>query len=219
MWYIICRCKIDDWSCVGICLKFQFPQLHPNPEITTCIASCANTCSVRPEILEFIRCAALDGLWIWDLREPTNEWMDDRFWKTLGYELATMPHLSSAWQGLIHPDDLQCALTNFARHVADPNHPYDQIVRYRHANGSTVWVRCRGLVLRDADNTPHRMLGARVDVTELELAKQELQKKRMPNSPGCFGRQRKTARYGISNSTIRRRVSMVSNARLAATWD
>ena len=129
-----------------------------------------------PEILEFIRCAALDGLWYWDLRQPANEWMDDRFWKLLGYDPSQMPHLASAWQGLIHPDDLQCALANFERHVADPSHAYDQIVRYRHANGSTVWVRCRGLVLRDADNKPYRMIGAHVDVTELAIAKQELER-------------------------------------------
>lgn len=128
-----------------------------------------------PEIFEFLRCAALDGLWYWDLENPANEWLDNRFWETLGYEPAKMPHLVSSWQELIHPDDLQVALRNFEMHKADPAHPYDQIVRYRHANGSTVWVRCRGLIIRNEQGKPFRMIGAHVDVTQVELAKQALE--------------------------------------------
>lgn len=101
--------------------------------------------------------------------------MDHRFWETLGYDPLKMPHLVAAWQELIHPDDLQVAIRNFELHKANPEHPYDQIVRYRHANGSTVWVRCRGLIIRDGQGKPIRMLGAHVDVTQAELAKQALE--------------------------------------------
>ncbi|NJO37213.1 MAG: PAS domain-containing protein [Rhizobiales bacterium] len=78
------------------------------------------------------------------------------------------------WRANIHPDDLAVALENFERHRADPTHPYDQIVRYRHKDGSTVWVRCRGLIIRDEDGTLRRMLGAHTDITLLKCAEEKL---------------------------------------------
>lgn len=120
------------------------------------------------QIWQFIRAGSLDGIWYWDLEHPEHEWMSPEFWHLLGIDPATRAHSPSAWRDLIHPDDLKVATENFHAHCADPNHPYDQLVRYRHADGSTVWVRCRGLALRAADGTPIRMLGAHNDVTSLK---------------------------------------------------
>ncbi len=119
-------------------------------------------------LVEFLQSGSLDGLWFWDLEEPTQEWMSPRFWETFGYDPETREHLASEWQDMIHPDDLAVALDNFNKHCADPGHPYDQIVRYRHRDGSTVWIQCRGIVIRDESGTPLRMLGAHTNVTALK---------------------------------------------------
>ena len=125
-------------------------------------------------IFDFIQNSALDGLWYWDLENPENEWMNARFWTVLGYNPDEMPHKSAAWQGIINQDDLKLASANFTRHCENPNHPYDQIVRYTHKNGSTVWIRCRGLAIRDNTGKPIRMLGAHQDITELKRKEEEL---------------------------------------------
>ncbi|HMA99016.1 MAG TPA: sensor domain-containing diguanylate cyclase [Wenzhouxiangella sp.] len=121
----------------------------------------------QPEIFDFLQRGSLDGLWYWDLKHPEVEWMNERFWELLGYDPAEMKHLASEWQDLIHPDDLNVALSNFEKHCADPSHPYDQVVRYRHKKGHTVWVRCRGIAIRDEHGKPVRMLGAHNDLTAL----------------------------------------------------
>lgn len=118
-----------------------------------------------PKVFEFLEAGSLDGIWYWDVTEPAKEWMSPQFWITFGYDPREKKHLASEWQDMINPDDLQTALENFQRHLEDPNHPYDQIVRYRHKEGSTVWVRCRGLAIRDQDGTPIRMLGAHNELT------------------------------------------------------
>ena len=125
-------------------------------------------------IFEFIQQGSLDGLCYWDLEKPENEWMSPQFWATLGYDPQDKKHLASEWQDLIHPDDLKVALDNFHKHCADPHHPYDQIVRYRHKDGSTVWVRCRGIAIRDKAGKPIRMLGAHIDLTAQKNAEQAL---------------------------------------------
>ena len=119
-------------------------------------------------IFDFIQQGVTDGLWYWDLTNPENEWMNARFWSELGYDPLEKKHLASEWQDIINQDDLALALDNFNKHCADPNHPYDQEVRYKHKNGSTVWIRCRGLVIRDDDDTPIRMLGAHSNITALK---------------------------------------------------
>ncbi|NEV92971.1 PAS domain-containing protein [Psychroflexus sp. YR1-1] len=119
-------------------------------------------------IFDFIQESSLDGLWYWDLEQPEEEWMNPKFWAVLGYDHREMPHKASAWQHIIHPEDLKLATENLIKHCENPDHPYNQTVRYTHKNGSTVWIRCRGLAIRDQQGKPVRMLGAHQDITELK---------------------------------------------------
>lgn len=133
-----------------------------------------NLISVDDSIFEFIQSGSLDGVWYWDLEAPENEWMSPKFWETLGYDPNEKMHLASEWQDIIFQEDLKLAVENFEKHCSDPSHPYDQIVRYRHKNGSTVWIRCRGLAIRDKRGKAIRMLGAHTDITGLKETESKL---------------------------------------------
>lgn len=128
-------------------------------------------------VFDFLQLGSLDGIWYWDLVHPEVEWMSPRFWTLLGYEPSEMKHLASEWQSIVNAHDLQTALTNFHAHAANPAHPYDQVVRYRHKDGSTIWVRCRGIMIRDSSGKPLRMLGAHTDVTALKCAEEQLRQR------------------------------------------
>lgn len=125
-------------------------------------------------IFEFIQKSALDGLWYWDLEKPENEWMNARFWETLGYDPAEMPHKVEAWQSIIFSEDLESARDLITRHLEDPSSPYDQILRYRHKTGKTIWVRCRGIAIRDEQGKPLRMIGAHANITEQMVLQKQL---------------------------------------------
>lgn len=126
-------------------------------------------------IFEFLQSGSLDGIWYWDLQDPEHEWMSPRFWETLGFSPSEKEHLCTEWQDLIHPEDAELVLDNIEKHCNDPSYPYDQIVRYRHNDGSLVWIRCRGIAIRDKEGRPTRMLGAHTDVTELKEAQHKNQ--------------------------------------------
>ena len=150
-----------------------------------------NLIKIDDSIFEFIQEGSLDGMWYWDLEKPENEWMNAKFWTTLGYDPATKSHHANQWQDIINPEDLNQALDNFNKHCQDPNHPYDQVVRYRHANGSTVWIRCRGMAIRDKNDKPIRMLGAHTEITkekeqEFELKKLLLKYESILNNQSAF---------------------------------
>lgn len=119
-------------------------------------------------IFDFLQAGSLDGIWYWDMENPEHEWMSPAFWRILGYDPEAREHLAAEWQNLIHPEDLVAAQANVEQHLNDANVPYDQEVRYRHRDGSTVWVRCRGLAIRDAAGKPTRMLGAHNNITNLK---------------------------------------------------
>jgi len=115
-------------------------------------------------------------MWYWDLENAEHEWMSASFWTTLGYDPSEKQHLASEWQDIIHPDDLKTAYDNFQKHCQDPSHPYNQVVRYRHKDGSTVWIRCRGLAIRNDEGKPIRMIGAHTDITDVKSKEERLEK-------------------------------------------
>lgn len=128
------------------------------------------------KIFDFLQESSLDGLWYWDLTNPDEEWMNNTFWERLGYDPKQMPAKSSAWMDIINPDDLEIAKQNVAEHIEHPDRPYDQIARYTHAEGHTVWIRCRGMIMRDEDGAPIRMLGAHTDVSAVKRKEKILER-------------------------------------------
>ena len=162
-----------------LCLRLPF-------KITTRQAQMNNTSYLKKELYEliktdesifdFIQESLLDGLWYWDLEHPEEEWMNPKFWSILGYDHREMPHKTSAWQNIINPKDLELAVVNITKHCENPDYPYDQTVRYTHKDGSTVWIRCRGLAVRDKHGKPLRMLGAHQEITDLKNKEILLQK-------------------------------------------
>ena len=130
-----------------------------------------------PRIFDFLEAGSRDGMWYWDLENPSEEWLSPRLKELFGYSDDEVPNTSEWWQKNIHPDDLKVALDNFDKHRLDPRHPYDQVVRYRHKDGSVIWVRCRGIAIRDEKGEAIRMLGAHTDVTCLMRAEAELKDK------------------------------------------
>lgn len=133
-----------------------------------------NLMNSNTSVFEFIQSGSLDGIWYWDLENPENEWMSPKFWETLGYDPLEKKQLSSEWQDIIFQEDLKLATENFEKHCADPYHPYDQVVRYTHKNGSTIWIRCRGLAIRDENGKAVRMLGAHTDISDLKETEREI---------------------------------------------
>jgi len=125
-------------------------------------------------MFEFFQEDVVDGLWYWDLVEPDNEWMSPKFWRLFGYEPEFKKHKAHEWQSLIFEEDLNIATRNLELHLKRPNIPFDQVVRYRHKDGSVVWVRCKGVAIHNSNGEPIRMLGCHLDMTRFMEKQQEL---------------------------------------------
>ena len=118
-----------------------------------------------PAVFDFLQNTALDGLWYWDLRVPNREWVNERFWHLLGYRTEQIPADPTAWRQHINPDDLAAARRYLDACALDPDCGLDQVGRFTHRDGSTVWLRCQGRLLPDETGQRSRMVVALRDMT------------------------------------------------------
>lgn len=114
-------------------------------------------------IFDFIQESALDGFGYLDIEDPSNEWINPKFWTTLGFSPSEIPENHYVWRTLIHLDDAK----KFFEHYKSPNKPYDEILRFKHQNGSMVWFRCRAMLIRNSDGAAINAIISFTDVTEL----------------------------------------------------
>jgi PAS domain S-box-containing protein len=119
--------------------------------------------------------STLSGYWDWNLAAGT-EYLSPTFKKMFGYEDHELLNAPETWQKLIFAEDLPGVLENFERHVRSRgSEPFYNEVRYRHRNGSTVWVICAGRVIEWApDGSAVRMVGCHVDITGRKLTEARL---------------------------------------------
>lgn len=118
----------------------------------------------------------LAGYWDWNIPEHT-EYLSPTFKSMFGYEDHELKNVPETWQELIFEEDLDVVLKNFEEHVATRGKvPYKNEVRYKHKNGSTVWVLCTGRVVEWDGDKPVRMVGCHFDITKQKETEARLKK-------------------------------------------
>ena len=115
-------------------------------------------------LLRLLELGAIDGLWISRLCGEPETWVSPRFCEVLGHPPGTKLS-SEQLRSLVLPEDMETAQERAMEHLADLSKPYDAVVRYRHCDGSLVWVRSRGITTFDDDGRPDLLVGVHTDVT------------------------------------------------------
>lgn len=96
-------------------------------------------------IFEYIQRYMFDGIRYLDLCDENKEWASIKFWQLLGYNWKDDEHVSLKWQ-------------NLAWHLLSPDYPFDQTTRLSHKDNTIIWVRCRGIAIRDSSGKAIRFL-------------------------------------------------------------
>ncbi|MGJ5675741.1 MAG: response regulator [Nostochopsis sp.] len=135
----------------------------------------AQRLQIELKLLEDILETAHAGYWNWNI--PDNQvYLSPTFKQMFGYEDHELPNTSETWHSLIFREDLSEILKSFDQHVKSRGQiPCYNEVRYRHKDGSTVWVICSRRVIEwDQDGNPLRMIGCHIDITKRKQTEQEL---------------------------------------------
>ncbi|QKD83885.1 PAS domain-containing protein [Thermoleptolyngbya sichuanensis A183] len=128
------------------------------------------------KLLETILDSVLAGYWDCNLREGTNYWSPG-LKRMLGYADDEIPNTLDNWEQFILPEDLPKTKACLERHVQSRGvEPYYNEVRYRHKDGSIVWVICTGQAIEWGESGEMlRMVGCHVDITPLKTIEAQLQ--------------------------------------------
>jgi len=114
------------------------------------------------------------GLWDWNVQTGRTIF-NERWAEMLGYTLDEIPNDVSAWEELIHPDDVEQVRASLGAHLEGETPAYESEHRLKTRDGGWAWVLDRGKVLeRDRDNRPLRMVGTHLDITERKQAEMAL---------------------------------------------
>ena len=131
--------------------------------------------SESKERLELAIYATDSGLWDWHV--PSGEVIFGEQWAAiLGYTIDEIePHIST-WLRLLHPEDKPRVMENLERHLAGELPRYESEHRLMGKNGEWVWVLDVGKVVEwDAQNSPVRMAGTKVDISSRKKMETELE--------------------------------------------
>ena len=104
-------------------------------------------------------------IWDWDLVADVVV-RSDGMAAIFGHERATIDHEPAWWGNRVHPDDRVRAVDGL-RAAVDDGRTIEWSADYRFLRGDGTWAEVldRGIVIRDADGRPLRMIGAMEDVT------------------------------------------------------
>ena len=111
----------------------------------------------------------LAGYWIWHIKE-NSFFISPHLKGMLGYRDEELENSVDTINKLMHPSDLPDTYALLGKHLeSNGKVPFEIEVRYKHKNGSIVWVICSGnIVKRDEQGNPAVMIGCHLDNTELK---------------------------------------------------
>jgi PAS domain S-box-containing protein len=114
------------------------------------------------------------GAFVWEADAVTLEFtsVSRGVEPVLGIRPDEWPSDPSAWAELIHPDDRRAAVSRLVR-AASSGTAFDHEHRLRRADGTFVWVREIGRVVRGPDARPATIVGLTVEVTGSHAAEAE----------------------------------------------
>ncbi|HEY9727841.1 MAG TPA: PAS domain S-box protein, partial [Chroococcales cyanobacterium] len=125
------------------------------------------------ERLELITHASQDGLWDWN--QVTGEIYYSPRWKEmLGYLDHELPNELISWEKVIFEEDRIAILRRLEEYKSGKASHFQVTQRFRHKNGSSVYILSRATHLKDADGQVIRIIGTHTDITEQVNAQQAL---------------------------------------------
>ena len=113
------------------------------------------------------------GLWDWHLPSGVRQ-VDERGAGMLGFTTAELDSVDMFYHH-VHVDDVAAVHEAVCLHLRDGSPWYEAEFRMLHRDGHWIWVHSRDkIVERDANGTPQRMVGTRMDISGRKLSEERI---------------------------------------------
>ncbi|MCG5494312.1 EAL domain-containing protein [Ectothiorhodospira variabilis] len=129
--------------------------------------------SVERERYELAAAGANDGLWDWNL-DTDRIYFSPRWKAMLGCRDVDLGDSPEAWFVRVHPDDVASLRRDVKAHLEGRSDWLESDQRVLHEHDGYLWMRFRGLAVRDDEGVAHRMAGSMTDITEQRRIQERL---------------------------------------------
>jgi PAS domain S-box-containing protein len=111
---------------------------------------------------------------LWELNINTNKSVFSYNWaKILGYTNDEITIDAEFWKNSTHPEDLLKITIDLEYFISEKSSKYSGIARMVHKDGNTVWVKYFGLLKKNKQGIPTKIIATFIDITEnIEKEKQ-----------------------------------------------
>ena len=125
------------------------------------------------ERFRLIARATNDVLWERDFRTE-KIWVGENFESAFGHDPNAVGFTPEVWEALMHPEDRERVRSSVASIIAIGGRVWWSEFRLKRADGDYAHVFSRAFVTYDEKQTPIRMVGATIDVTERKRAENKI---------------------------------------------
>lgn len=134
--------------------------------------------------------AASFGIWEYNLKDNSLIW-DDGMYALYDVNDGTFGNEYNDWQNALHPDDRENAVKETDRAI-EGKIKYDTSFRIITKKGNHKFIKAQGLVIRDENGYPEKMIGINYDITKQKTTEKKLKdsenrfKKIAKSTPGAI---------------------------------
>lgn len=111
------------------------------------------------------------GVWDWNVQSG-EIFFSDSYKRLYGYGPNDLKGRIEEWESMIHPDDKERMDHAIEAHISSENPYYESTYRVKTKNGDYKWVLGRGMLIKNQDGEPMRMVGTHTDITKQVTAEQ-----------------------------------------------
>jgi PAS domain S-box-containing protein len=126
------------------------------------------------EMLSLAVASSGDGIFEWHV-EGNYVWFSPRWKEIFGYADDELPNSLATWERLVDPVDRLRILNEIDAYLRRPEGVLRTTGRYRHRNGSTVYIESRVISRQGKPGAKTRLVGAMTDITAKVVADQRMQ--------------------------------------------
>lgn len=112
---------------------------------------------------------------LWELNIETNKAViSDNWMVMLGYSNSENLNGYDIWIKSVHPDDSLRFVIDLENYIAGRLDCYEGTVRVIHKEGHYIWIKYSGLLEKNIDGTPKKIIGTYIDISELKEKEDQL---------------------------------------------
>jgi PAS domain S-box-containing protein len=106
---------------------------------------------------------------MWQINLENNEVNFSYNWMgMLGYEPFEFEHTFENWRIRVHPDEIEGIMIKLRDYISGKADNFEGIQRLQHKKGHYKWIKYSGLLKKNKNGNPLKIIGTHIDISELK---------------------------------------------------